>query len=109
MQNEMDQVIPDYKRVVDYLARTGQNGPDHWEQSLAERKAEGLPCSFPQDVFDGIHKWYGRRSSIQPPHVRDLLSNEDRNFQGLLNSVTQDAHDKVESEPKTRDPSTSQR
>jgi hypothetical protein len=63
-----------------------------------------LPRSFPQDVFDGIHEWYGRRPNIQPPHIRDLLSHEDGNFRGLSNSATQDARDEVESEPETEDP-----
>jgi hypothetical protein len=35
-KTKWNQLIPDYKHVVDYLARTGRNGPDYGEQSSAE-------------------------------------------------------------------------
>ena len=45
-----------------------------------ERKNEGLPRSFSQDIFNNINEWFENRSSMQPPHTRDLLSNEDSNY-----------------------------
>jgi hypothetical protein len=45
-KTKWNQQISGYKCVRDYLAHIGQAGPDYWEQSSAERKAEGLPRSF---------------------------------------------------------------
>lgn len=76
-----NQLIPDYKRIADYLSRTGRNVPDYWELTAAERKAEGLPRMFAQEFYDAIHEWYSNRPQIQPPHVRDLLAPNDGNYQ----------------------------
>ncbi|KAG0594510.1 hypothetical protein M758_UG083900 [Ceratodon purpureus] len=75
-----NQLIPDYKRIADYLSRTGRNIPDYWELSSAERKAEGLPRMFAKEFYDAIHEWYSNRPQIQPPHVRDLLAPNDSNY-----------------------------
>lgn len=60
-KTKWNQLIPDYKKIADYLSRTGRNAPDYWDLSSAERKSEGLPRLFGQDVFDAIHEWYGSR------------------------------------------------
>lgn len=73
-------ILPDYKRISDYLGRTGRNIPDYWDLSTTQRKEEGLPKQFPQEIFGAIDEWYGNRPIIQPPHVRDLLSPNDNNY-----------------------------
>jgi hypothetical protein len=67
-----NQLLPDYKRIVDFHARSGQNATDYWELSSADRTAEGLPKTFVQELFNQINKWYGQRPQIAPPHIRDL-------------------------------------
>jgi hypothetical protein len=47
-----NQLLPDYKRIVDFHARSGQNATDYWELSSADRTAEGLPKTFVQELFD---------------------------------------------------------
>lgn len=102
-KTKWNQIVPDYKRIADYLSRTGRNVPDYWDMNPAERKAEGLPRVFAQDVYDSIHEWYGNRPMIQPPHVRDLLAPQDANYRAPL-STAQNDYD-GESEPETDDPS----
>ena len=36
-KTKWNQLILDYKRIVDYLNRTGRNVPDYWELSASER------------------------------------------------------------------------
>ncbi|KAG0565380.1 hypothetical protein KC19_8G185700 [Ceratodon purpureus] len=79
-KTKWNQMIPDNKKIADYLSRTGRNSLDYWEMNSAERKAEMLPRLFGQDVFDAIHEWFGNRPQIQPPHIRDLLSPTDSNY-----------------------------
>jgi hypothetical protein len=83
-KTKWNQLVPDYKRIADYLSRTGRNVPDYWELNPAERKAEGLPRVFAQNVYEAIHEWYGNRPMIQPPHVRDMLAPNDRNYRPPL-------------------------
>ena len=59
----------------------GRNVPDYWDLSSTERRSEGLPRHFAQEFFAAINKWYGNRPQMRPPHVRDLLSPNDRNYQ----------------------------
>jgi hypothetical protein len=97
-KTKWNQLIPYCKRIADYLARIGRNGADYWDQSSAKRKAEGLPRSFLQDIFDAIHDWYGNRPSIQPLHTRDLLSHDDGNYRGSGLRHMQVTTDEVDSE-----------
>jgi hypothetical protein len=41
-----NQIIPDYKRIVDYHARMGRNLVDYWELSTSEHTTNGLPKTF---------------------------------------------------------------
>lgn len=102
-KTKWNQLIPDYKRIADFLSRTGRNAPDYWDMSATERKSEGLPRLFGQDVFDVVHEWYGSRPQIQPPHVRDLLSPNDANYRPIHQSMPDDVDD-AQSEPETEDP-----
>lgn len=97
-----NQLISDYKRIADYLCRTGRNVPDYWELSSAERKAEGLPRMFAKEFYDAIHEWFSNRPQIQPPHVRDLLSPNDGNYMPRPQQHQQDGEE--ESEPEQEDP-----
>ena len=36
------QIIPDYKCIADFFARTGRNGADFWDMTVDDRKSEGL-------------------------------------------------------------------
>lgn len=102
-KTKWNQMIPDYKKVADYLSRTGRNSMDYWEMNSTERKAESLPRLFAQDVFEAIHEWYGNRPQIQPPHIRDLLSPNDGNYRTQQHGRQQE--EEVQSEPDTEDPS----
>jgi hypothetical protein len=51
-----NQVIPDYKRIVDFHARIGRNGLEYWELSTSEHSLEGLPKTFSQELYDQIHE-----------------------------------------------------
>ena len=79
-KTKWNQILPDYRRISEYLNRTGINVPDYWEFSTTERKEEGLPKHFPQDIYIAIDDWYGNRPQINPPHVRDLLAANDDNY-----------------------------
>ena len=68
-KTKWNQIVPEYKRIADFFARTSRNGANYWELTATERKSEGLPRSFAQDTFYSIHEWYGRRPSMQPPHT----------------------------------------
>ena len=101
-KTKWNQLIPDYKRIVDYFGRTGRNLPNYWKMSSQERKAEGLPKQFVEEFFHSIHEWYGSRPQIQPPHVRDLLASNDRNYQPRDSDEPHGEEDG--SEPETEDP-----
>lgn len=60
--------------------------------SRLEKKAEGLPQCYPEEVFNGIHEWNARRPSIRPPHTRDLLFADDSNYKSAV-AVSEDADD----------------
>lgn len=53
---------------------------------MTQRRMEGLPRCFPQDLFDQIDAWYGTQPAITPPHRRDLLSDGDSVFNTPPNS-----------------------
>ena len=73
-------LLPDYRRVADYHARTGINDEDYWLLTPNELTAEKLPKAFSKEIYVRIHEWFGRRPQIQPPHVRDLLNPHDDVF-----------------------------
>jgi hypothetical protein len=82
-KGKWNQLIPDYKRIADFHARTGRNAVEYWELSSSEHSAEGLPKTFSQELYDQIHEWFGQRPQIQPPHIRDLLAPDDANHPGM--------------------------
>ena len=73
-------ILPDYRRVADYHARTGINDEDYWLLTPNELAAEKLPKAFSKEIYVRIHEWFGRRPQIHPPHVRDLLNPHDEVF-----------------------------
>ena len=101
-KTKWNQLIPDYKRIADYLNKIGRSIPDYWELSSNERRAEGLPTQFSQEVFEAINEWYGNRPQIQPPHVRDLFAPTDNNYIGHDNQTSEGEEDP--SEPDIEDP-----
>ena len=74
-------LLPDYRKIADYHARTGINSEDYWMLTNDECVAEKLPKSFSKEIYSQIHEWFGQRPQIQPPHVRDLLNTQDSVFQ----------------------------
>jgi hypothetical protein len=74
-------ILPDYRKVVDYHARTGINDEDYWLLTPNELTIEKLPRAFPKEIYVRLHDWFGRRPQIQPPHLRDLLNPHDEVFQ----------------------------
>lgn len=102
-KTKWNQVVPDYKKIADFFARTGRNGAEYWDLTSAEKKREGLPKSFPQDLFFSIHEWFGKRPTMLPPHTRDLLSQDDGNYRSQ--PLPKDADDEVQvSEQEGEDP-----
>jgi len=47
-------LIPEYKRIVDFFKRTGNNENTYWSLEAKVKKAEGLPKSFPEDQFQRL-------------------------------------------------------
>ena len=95
-KTKWNQLIPDYKRIADYLSRTGRNVPDYWELSASERQSEGLPRHFSEEFYCAINDWYGSRPQINPPHVRDIMAPNDANYrphEGEPHSRDQDHND----------------
>ena len=101
-KTKWNHLVLDYKRIADYLSRTGRNVVDYRDLSCAERKAEGLPRVFAHDVYEAIHEWYGNRPMIQPPQVRDTLAPSDGNYCPALSQAQQEYEGG--SEPDTEDP-----
>jgi hypothetical protein len=56
-----NQLIPDYKRIADFHARTGCNVVDYWDLLSYEHTVECLPKSFAQELYAQIHEWFGQR------------------------------------------------
>ena len=83
-------ILPDYRKIADYHARTGINSEDYWMLTNDEYVAEKLPKSFSKEIYSRIHEWFGRRPQIQPPHVRDLLNPEDTVFQHVHEDSEED-------------------
>ena len=73
-------ILPDYRRVADYHARTGINEEDYWLLTPNEIIVEKLPKSFSKEIYVRVHEWFGRMPQIQPPHMRDLLNPHDEVF-----------------------------
>ena len=48
-KNKWNQLLPEYKRISDYLGRSGRNIDDYWDLLPVERKEEGLPKQFSQE------------------------------------------------------------
>ena len=102
-KTKWNQIIPEYERIADFLARIGRNGADYWDLTIADRKSEGLPRSFFQELFHSINDWFGTWPNMQPPHTRDLLSHEDGNYQYQAPMLTEDEQVQ-DSDPITKDP-----
>ena len=84
-------ILPDYRRVADYDARTGINNEDYWLLTPNELTMEKLPKAFSKKIYVRLHEWFGHRPQIQPPHVRGLLNPHDKIFQrGDFDSVEDD-------------------
>ena len=41
-----NQLIPDYRQIVDFHIRTGTNGANYWEMTSAKHVVEGLPKAY---------------------------------------------------------------
>lgn len=79
-KTKWNQLVPDYKRISDYLGRSGQNIRDYWDLTRNDRKQEGLPILFFQELYAAIQEWFSDRPLINPPHLRDVFSPHDTNF-----------------------------
>lgn len=103
-KTKWNQIIPDYKCITDFFARTGTNGAHYWDLTFDERRSEGLSRAFAQDLFYSIHEWFGSRPSMQPPHTRDLLSHEDGNYDIQTQHHAEEQEVLEDSEPPSEDP-----
>lgn len=79
-------LIAEYKRIVDFNSRAESPDVTYWTVDADQRKAQGLPRSFPYEVFHHVNSWNKDRPTIQPPHTRDTLSPHDGNFEGGTSS-----------------------
>lgn len=75
-----NQLIPEYKQISDFFARSGRNEMSYWTMSGSDKKKEGLPQAFPHDVFYQIREWYNKQLVVLPPHSQDLLSPDNTTF-----------------------------
>ena len=55
-KTKWNQLIPKYKKITDYLGKTGRSVPEYWKLWKEERKAEGLPKLFFEEFFHTIHE-----------------------------------------------------
>lgn len=55
-KTKWNQLIPDYRKISDSLNRSDLNNADYWEMNSSERKGEGLPRLFAQDVYIAINE-----------------------------------------------------
>lgn len=83
-KSKWNQLLPDYKRIADYFNRSGTNDFAYWNMSCSQKKSEGLPQCFPEEVFMSIHEWYKYKPTMQPVHTRDLLSVDDTDFMSAM-------------------------
>ena len=84
-------ILPDYRRIADYHARTGINDENYWLLTPNELVLEKLPKAFSKEIYVRIHEWFRRRPQIHPPYVRDLLNLQDDVFpRGDFDSVKDD-------------------
>lgn len=88
-------VIPDYRRIADFHARTGTNEEAYWTMNAREHQEEGLPRTFNKQVYHQIHSWYGQRPQMNPPHVRDLLNANDDNFHATQEEEEEEVEESV--------------
>jgi len=96
-----NQLVPEYKRIADYLGRSGQNIKDYWNLTQEERKEEGLPIRFSQEFFMDINEWYAGRAQINPLHVRDVHGSTNTNF---LSNIPRRQHEPAFSDSDSEDP-----
>lgn len=71
-KNKWNLVMQEFKRIVDFHARSGNNELSYWTLTPQRRKSENLPRVFHEDIFIHLHTWVGKRPTITPPHTRDL-------------------------------------
>lgn len=79
-KNKWNQMILEYKQLVDFFSRSGTNELSYWTMSLGQRQVQHLPKAFPKIVFTNLRDWYNKRLTINPPHVHDLMSPHNSNY-----------------------------
>jgi len=55
-KNKWNQIILEFKRIVDFHVHCSSNKPSYWNLNPVARKVEGLPRVFAKDIFHHIHK-----------------------------------------------------
>jgi len=79
-KSKWNQILPDYKRILDYHYCSGRNTRDFWDLTSDQWKEEGLPKQFNQEFYMVIHEWICERPQVNPLHLREVLSPHDSNF-----------------------------
>ena len=59
----------------------------YFEMSFRERKDRTLPKNFDSFVYWDMHEWLKYKPTMNPPHLRDLMSPTDGNYNILLVSA----------------------
>jgi hypothetical protein len=69
-------LFSDYKKIYDYKGATGNN-EDYFRMSSRRRKELMLPPNFVHAHFQEMQKFLSQRPSLNPPHQRDSLDDND--------------------------------
>ena len=76
-----NELILEYKRIAYYFRWRGTEVTTYWNMQQEWRKSQGLPQTFPHEVFFQIHEWYGREPEMRPPHGCDYHAPENTIYQ----------------------------
>jgi hypothetical protein len=73
-------LMPDYKHIADLHKETGMNSMAYFEFTYSQRREKNLPKNFDPYVYNDMHTWLKHKSTMNPPHFRDLMHPRDGNY-----------------------------
>jgi hypothetical protein len=74
------QLLPDYKKVVDLHKGTGTNSMLYFDLSFAQHREKVLPTNLDSYAYREMHEWLWHKPTMNPPHFRDLFHPDDGNL-----------------------------
>ena len=85
-------LLSDFKKIWDYHGRTGMNEESYFKDTTAaEKKLHKLPKSFLPVAYRNMAEWLRDKATLNPPHARDTMNPDDRNYCPPQSQVS--AHD----------------